>query len=428
MSSMYKVIEKLNQNYASDDRQPIWLFTIPSIFRWTDDALTLGITGMDPMFWLLSFAMLSVQSVVNIAVAVIIYEAILKRRNDTLSYVIGYGIICPLIVWWPIFVLTRLNLHNVTFMLCVAINAPALLIFRCLESMHGVLPPFAYDMTKCHDENSISKFILYYASTLSFNFDPKTDEVVLLSKAEIKERCLHFVRVFVEATIFYSILIPFDYHPFPCRRPIHHWFEFFHWGNLCNNFLMAYLTGIAMEAGVTGLAIMTSLLTGISTSKFNDDPLLASASPSDFWGRRWNVIVGSGLRRGVYRPLRKNQYPRFIAAFATFMASGFLHEYVLMTLSLRGGVPNNPTGEPCSPRYGNHWIFFMWNGVVLIVEYLLQGTALIRFLQNNLPKPVRTMLVLLTVIPISHLFTDEYVQCSFYSDISLGFPRIVTIR
>jgi Membrane bound O-acyl transferase family len=425
MSSVYKFMENLNQRYEADDRQPLWFLTIPSFPHLTQHTLTLGMTGMDPMFWLLSFAMLAVQSVVNIIIAIIIYETILKRRSDTLSYLLGYGIVCPLILWWPIFLLRKLNLHNVTFMLCVAVNGPALLLFRCLEAMHGVLPPFAYDLTKRHDENRISKFILYYASSLSFNFDPKTDEVVYLSKAEIKERCRHFVRVFLEATVFYSILIPFDYQPFPGRRPIHHWYDLFYWGNLCNNFLMAYLTGVALEAGVTGMAIMTSLTTGISTSKFNDDPLLASASPSDFWGRRWNVIVGSGLRRGVYRPLRKNQYPRFIAAFVTFMASGFLHEYVLMTLSFRGGAPNNPTGEPCNPRYGNHWIFFMWNGVVLIGEYLLQGTALIRFLQQNLPKPLRTVLVLLTVIPMSHLFTDEYVQCSFYSDIALGFPRIV---
>jgi Membrane bound O-acyl transferase family len=425
---MYNFIETLNQKYESDDRLPLWFLTVPSIPHLTNDTFTLGMTGMDPMFWLLSFAMLAVQSLVNIIVAIAVYETILRRRSDAISYLLGYGIICPLILWWPIFLLKLADFHNVTFMLCVAVNGPALLLFRCLEAMHGVLPPFAYDLTKGHDENRISKFILYYASSLSFNFDPKTDEVVFISKEEIKKRCLHFVRVFLEAMVLYSILIPFDYHLFQDRRPIHYWFEFFYWGNLCNNFLMAYLTGIAMEAGVTGLAIMTSLLTGISTSKFNDEPLLACASPSDFWGRRWNVIVGSGLRRGVYRPLRKNQYPRFIAAFATFMASGLLHEYVLMTLSLRGGPPNNPTGEPCIPRYGNHWLFFMWNGVILIGEYILQGTALVRFLQRNLPKPVRTMLVLLMVVPISHLFTDEYIQCSFYSDISLGFPRIVKIR
>ena len=113
---------------------------------------------------------------------------------------------------------------------------------------------------------------------------------------------------------------------------------------------------------------------------------------------------------------------------ATFVASGCLHEYVLAVMALRGGVPNNPKGEPFTPNYGKQWIFFAWNGAVLLAEHALQGTAVIRFLQNNFPKPVRTALVLLTVIPVAHLFTDEYVHNCFYSDISMGFPRIVKIN
>ena len=428
MRRLYSFIASLNEKYESDKRLPLWFLSIPSIPYVTPDALTLGITGMDPMYWLLAFAMLSLQSVVNIIVAVTIYETILKRRNDTISYLVGYGIICPLILYWPLFVLKLLDVHNVTFMVCIAMNGPALLVFRCMEAMHGVLPPFAYDTTKRHDQNKLSKFVMYYASTISFNFNPKTDYIQYVSKSEMRERLLHFARVFLEATLLFSFMIPYNYLPFPYRRPVHHWYEFLYWGNLCNNFIMAYLTSVCMEAGVTGLAILTSLLTGISTSKFNDEPLLSSASPSDFWGRRWNIIVGSALRRGVYRPLRKNRVPRLIAAFVTFIASGCLHEYVLFLLALRGGRPNNPTGEVYAPRYGNHWIFFIWNGFVLIGEYVLQGTVLIRFLQTNIPKPIRTLLVLLTVIPISHLFTDEYIQCSFYSDISLGFPRLKIIQ
>jgi Membrane bound O-acyl transferase family len=425
--AMNNLIEILNHKYESDERQPLWFLTIPAIPYISRETHIFGVTGMDPMFWVMSFVMLAIQSMVNIVTAAIIYETILKRRNNMQSYMIGYGIICPLILYWPVFILKRLDLHNITFMLCMAINTPALLFFRCMEAMHSVLPPFAYDVTKKHSENHLSRFILYYASSIQFNFDHSTDEIIFISKTEMRERCIHFVRVFLEATVLYSILIPCDYHPFPYKRPNDSWSDYFYWGNLGNNFLVAYLTGTALEAGVTGLSLMTSFMTGISTSKFNDDPMLASASPSDFWGQRWNKIVGSGLRRAVYRPLRKNKYDRSIAALATFVASGCLHEYVLLMMTFRGGKPNNPSGEPYVPQYGNQWIFFIWNGVVLLGEYSLQGTALIQFLQKTVPKPIRTTLVLLTVIPISHLFTDEYIRCSFYSDISLGFPRVVKI-
>lgn len=418
-----------SKKFEADDREPLWFLTLPSIPYLSTHAgttTTLGLTGMDPTFWVISFLLLMIQSVINVITAVAVYEFILKQQGTVQSYFIGYGIVCPVILYIPFILIPSLDLRNMTFLTCVAISSPALLVFRCMEAMHGVLPTFAYDLKKPHDKNSLSKFMLYYAASIQFNFDPVTEEIVFTTRTEIFQRTVHFARMFVESSILYSILLPCDYHPFP-QREIHNVLDLFYWGNLGNNFLVAYLTGIALEAGVTGLALMTSISSGISTSTFNDNPLLASSSPSDFWGRRWNKIVGSGLRRGVFRPLRKGGYSRSLAAFATFVASGCLHEYVLLMMSLRGGVPNNPTGEPFVPSYGRQWIFFTWNGAVLLVEHALQGTAVIRFLQNNLPKPARTALVLLTVIPIAHFFTDEYVNSCFYSDISMGFPLIVKI-
>lgn len=414
------------QKFEADDREPLWFLTVPSIPLLTNGPTTLGLTGMDPMFWMISFLLLAIQSVINVLAALVVYEYILKARGNSQSYLAGYGLVCPVLLFLPFVIIRGLDLRNVTFMTCVAVTSPALLVFRCMEAMHGVLPTFAYDLSKPHEKNSQAKFVLYYAASIQFNFDPLTEEIVPITRNELAQRGVHFARMFVETSILYSILLPSFYHPFP-RRDVRNLFDLFYWGNLGNNFLVAYLTGIALEAGVTGLGLMTSIVTGISTSKFNDHPLLASSSPSDFWGRRWNKIVGSGLRRGVFTPLRKGGFSRSLSAFTTFAVSGCLHEYVLLIMTLRGGVPNNPKGEAFVPSYGNQWIFFTWNGVVLLTEYALQGSAVIRFLQKNVPKPLRTALVLLTVIPIAHLFTDEYVASSFYSDIALGFPRIVKI-
>jgi Membrane bound O-acyl transferase family len=151
-----------------------------------------------------------------------------------------------------------------------------------------------------------------------------------------------------------------------------------------------------------------------------------SSSPSDFWGRRWNKPIASGLRGGVFRPCRKMGLSRLAATAVTFLASGLLHEYMLVVMTLRGGFRNNPSGSNFVPRFGNHFAFFAWNGVVLLLERLLsEHSTSVQWVKNSLPPQARTWVVLLTVLPIAHLFTDEYVASCFYSDIALGFPMLV---
>jgi hypothetical protein len=117
-----------------------------------------------------------------------------------------------------------------------------------------------------------------------------------------------------------------------------------------------------------------------------------------------------------------------MAAMITFFVSGLLHEYVLYLMSLRQGNPNRANHEQFIPSFGNHLLFFPWNGVVLLCEHLLHGSIILENMKNFLPRPIRTALVLMTVLPISHLFTDEYIKSSFYSDTAMAFPLIVQIH
>jgi hypothetical protein len=55
------------------------------------------------------------------------------------------------------------------------------------------------------------------------------------------------------------------------------------------------------------------------------------------------------------------------------------------------------------------------------------GRKEIMWMSQNLPRPVRTAFVLLTVLPISHLFTDEYVLNGMLPDFAMAFPRIVKL-
>jgi hypothetical protein len=397
--------------FEVDEREPQFFFTVPNVG-------TFGLTSLDPNFYTLSFALLMLQSVINILAAVVIYTFIVKQSGSTSAYLIGYGIVCPLLVYLPFKIIEALDLRNLAFITCASLAMPSLLFFRCLEAMHQTLPSFA--------KQSLGQFILYYASTLQFNFDPKTEMPVPLTRKEVQARVASFASLFVQTALLYSLLIPNNYVLFP-RRETGSLMDLFYWGNLLNNYVMAYLTGIAIESGATSLGLLTSLISGMSTMEINDSPLTKSTSPSDFWGQRWDRIIGSGLRRGVFQPFRQCGFSRTFAVLATFCASGILHEYVLVIMAVRGYRHNVDAddNEPYTPAFGKQFCFFAWNAVVILLEHAVKGHSSIKWMEGNLPAPIRTALVLLTVLPIAFLFTDEYVACGFYSDISLGFPRLV---
>jgi len=416
----------LSHKFDVDERDPIFFFSLP----FGEDSI-FGITGMDPRFWLINFLFLALQSFTNIVAAIIIYKFILLQRGSWQSYLIGYGLVCPVLFYLPLYLIPVFDLRNAAFLSTIALASPAIMSFRCCQAMHGCLPPFAFDETN----PSVSRFIRFNSATLAIRFNPKTREAIPFATQEAIGRLVKFGRIFLETTILYSVLLPANYKIFP-HREIHSIVDLAYWGNICNNYCMAYLTGSVLEAGATGLGIWFSLITGLSTTEFHDEPLTQSTSPSDFWGNRWNKLVNRELRNGVFRPLRNAGFHRSLAAFCTFATSGLLHEYVLFVSTLRGAgaapgeavYQNNPTREPFTPSYGNHLIFFAWNGLVLLGEHLLSDTAVVLYMRNNLPRPARTALVLLTVLPISHLFTDEYIASCFYSDIAMGFPRIDKIR
>ena len=136
--------------------------------------------------------------------------------------------------------------------------------------------------------------------------------------------------------------------------------------------------------------------------------------------------MAKGLKRGIYKPFRKQGFSRPIAALATFAASGILHEYYLAATAFGGGRLEDGSYE--YHLMGGHLLFFLWNAVVLILEGLLRGNPVLRLLEESLPKPVRTVLVFITVLPICHLFSDQFVSLGLYTGFGLGYPRITPVN
>eukprot|EP00980_Cylindrotheca_fusiformis_P025898 scaffold14838_cov129-Cylindrotheca_fusiformis.AAC.3 len=284
---------------------------------------------------------------------------------------------------------------------------------------HDTLPSFA--------KESLGSFVLYYAGTLQVLLDEKTKRPVPFSREIFWGKLKAFLAVFAQAAILYSLLLPFDFSIAP-QRNIRGLVDLFYWGNLVNAYVMASLTSVLLEGGASGLGLLTSICTGMTMQNFSDSPMSQSTSPSDFWGNRWDRPVASGLKRGIFVPLRNMGCHRHIAAILTFVASGFMHEYMLIFFTRRQGTQyNNPLNKPYEPAFGNQFLFFAWNGIVLWLERALAANPVIDWMKRTLPKPMRTAFVLLTVLPVAHLFTDEYLKSSFYGDAAYAFPIITFV-
>jgi hypothetical protein len=77
---------------------------------------------------------------------------------------------------------------------------------------------------------------------------------------------------------------------------------------------------------------------GLAPPTLHDHPIL-SLSLAEFWGRRWNRVVGYWLFRTFYRPLALRGQ-RVLSAAATFGASALLHFYFTwLALGLRWSLP-----------------------------------------------------------------------------------------
>ena len=110
-----------------------------------------------------------------------------------------------------------------------------------------------------------------------------------------------------------------------------------------------------------------------------------------------------------------------MAAMATFIGSGLLHEYLIVVM-LR-----DRTSDYKNMAF-SQLAFFMWNGVVLGVEHLLRSSKMLAQVSQRVPPgPLRSFLVVLTVLPLSHLFTQIFVDNGFFHAFGRGFPKVVKI-
>jgi len=217
-----------------DDREPQFYFGVPFVGNF-------AFTNLSFIFWIDCFLLFSLQSVINLSLALFVHIVIvqpLREGRVKHAFLIGYGVLIPALLYGPFYVLDLLGFNNVTFMLTLVGAVPNLLLLRVVEAMHGMLPSFT--------EESIGNFALYYSATLHVAIDKKTGRPERFTKQIFWLKLRRFLSLFLQTSLLYSILLPFDYSIAP-KRDVNNIIDLFYWGNLINAFLMASLTSLVLD-------------------------------------------------------------------------------------------------------------------------------------------------------------------------------------
>ena len=125
------------------------------------------------------------------------------------------------------------------------------------------------------------------------------------------------------------------------------------------------------------------------------DPLTASTSPTDFWSRRWNMLVRGLFHRTIFTPLRARKIPAWVSALAAFFVSGAFHEYAFAPASQGAAL-------------GSLTVFFCVQAAICSFELVLRkASAHVGFLRKAdelTPVWARVLLTSALLVPFSPLF------------------------
>jgi hypothetical protein len=152
-----------------------------------------------------------------------------------------------------------------------------------------------------------------------------------------------------------------------------------------------------------------------NTKDYFNEPWMA-ISPRDFWSVRWQLLLNEAFKELGYLPV-KNFFvsfaPRKLAnamgVLGAFGISALLHEYLVI------GLFDIWTGE--------HFIYFMINGVILNLWEAAFGYEKKKENKNgslNIKKRILMLIISLAILP---LFLEPMVRKSKYSDAPSYFSK-----
>jgi len=350
---------------------------------------------------------LSISIVVGIILAAILYHFALSSREKSSTgrtLLIGSLLCFTSIVPYVLFDILGTQNTAVRF----SIMAPFVLyLFRTVEAAYGFFPKGA--------DESFRLYCIYFASPAEVLFEQRA------TRKDMFQSTIGVMKCAAVMSTLCTILSPRGYTPFGAisagefYEPItvERYLNLSHLGNC---FAMAYFFQSALAVGNSVLGNLVQLLTGYKVLHTMKNPMLEATSPSDFWGRRWNVLVHVVLKRGVYKPAR-TYASALIASLAVFVASGLFHEWMVHAVFLY-----NKQSE--GVILGSNTAFFVWNFIVIACERMLVATKGVQSLKKVLPRFMVTVMIIMSSLPFAHWFGGPYLNGNFFSDYEIIVPMI----
>jgi hypothetical protein len=228
--------------------------------------------------------------------AAIIYKVIVKNRGEQFTYLFGYGVVIPMICYIPFVIIEFLAIRSRVVRLAL-VTAPNLIVFRCLEAMYGTSPSVV--------ETSLGHYVAYYTSLFDFYWNPDTKAREKITLGDLVGRLYRIKAHYVLVSLILSYLLHYDFKPFPSTIALdsyHLSTELFTPGQLLNNYLYALLIFFTLALG-WNIAAFSFNLQGFRTVIPFHNPLFTSKSPTDFWGKKWNMTIHAFLKVSDYLKL-----------------------------------------------------------------------------------------------------------------------------
>ena len=224
-----------------------------------------------------------------------------------------------------------------------------------------------------------------------------------ITSGELLAAIANLLVAFVRISIMLSFMMHFNFQPFdsPVKLDDYHLsFDLLSPAHLANTYLLGLLTYSYLSVGFY-MTAFSEQAKGYYVQPIFLNPMLGSRTLTEFWGRRWNLMIHRFLKHGVMRPAKK-YYSTAVSIFMAFIFSGLLHDYSWSVIFYHHSRDECATCLDCDHCFNFKPMkvsaFFLYCGLCMLLERPL--APYFGFLKSW-PTPIVAQLVLLTGCPVS---------------------------
>jgi hypothetical protein len=217
-------------------------------------------------------------------------------------------------------------------------------------------------------------YAAYFALPFDMSFDLVTNEPIMATRDDIGAGATRPTVDVATMILLCSVLLPYDYTPFGSRGagtdgqgPLT---GLLHWRHLGNCLVIAFFFQHGLSVSFFIFSSTIQLTLGYRSSPMMHSPIVKATSPSNFWGRQWNVLVHAVMKQGMYKPIRRRTSSALAALLAVLVALGMFHKWLVHACFLYGRTDKWEDGDG-GVGIGSQMAFFIWNFLVVAIKGVL---------------------------------------------------------